>query len=348
MKANLKKSIIELSDEELIHYVESKNQPKYRVDQIVKGMFHQKYKSFNEFSDISKEFRMQLEKDFSLRTFKLIDKIVSEKDGTTKFLWRLQDGKKIESVIIYDRDRVTFCISSQVGCPLDCQFCATGKMGLLRNLSISEIIEQVLQMLTFTENRLTNIVFMGMGEPLLNFENVIKAADLLTDSQGIALGNRRITISTSGIAKNIRRLADENIPYALAVSLNAVNQEMRESIMPIAKKYHLETLLAAVKYYVQKTKKTVTFEYVLMKNINDSLHHAKELIKITHGIKSKINVIPCNSDDPKYQPPSEEKIAEFDYFVNKKQKTVTVRNRKGWDIKAACGQLYAANVGNKK
>ena len=340
--------LLDFNRTQLHNYLQAQNQPSYRADQILKGVYVKNYASFQEFTDLPKTFRTQLEQDFALRTFTEIDRVRSDVDGTTKFLWQLRDGLKIESVIIYEKRRVTFCISSQVGCPLDCKFCATGKMGLLRNLTPGEIVEQVLQMKAVSERPPTNIVFMGMGEPLLNYENVMAAADILSDPEGLGFSRKKITISTAGIAKNIIRMADDNRPYSLAVSLNAVTQETRERIMPIARKYSLDELMEAVKYYTRQTKKRVTFEYVLMDNINASRQDAHALIRLTRGIPCKINVIPCNTDDPLYKPPGDEVIQEFDQIVNKGQRTITIRNRKGWEIQAACGQLYAKNERQKK
>ncbi len=335
--------LLNLSSAQILDYLEQTGQPKYRLTQILKGVYAKNYDTFEQFSDLPKDFRKQLAGDFRLRSFELVETFKSALDGTTKFLWQLQDGLKIESVIIYDSKRVTYCISSQVGCPLDCKFCATGKMGLLRNLSAGEIVEQVMQMKARSERPPTNIVFMGMGEPMLNYEQVMLAAEALSDPQGLGFSRKKITVSTAGIAKNIRRMADEQRPYSLAISLNAVTQEVRQKIMPIAKKYPLDELLAAAKYYAKTTGKRITFEYVLMDGLNASPEDARALIKLTHGIPCKINVIPCNSDDARYQPPPDDVVAEFDRAVHSGRRTITIRNRKGWEIQAACGQLYAAN-----
>jgi 23S rRNA (adenine2503-C2)-methyltransferase len=184
---------------------------------------------------------------------------------------------------------------------------------------------------------------MGMGEPFLNYDQVIRASERLSEPEGLAFSRKKITISTSGVVKNIYRMADENQPFSLAISLNSVDQENRMKIMPVAKKYDLDSLLEAARYYCGKTKKRITFEYVLIKGINSDAQHARTLVKLTHGIPCKINIIPCNSDDPLYQPPEDHVIQIFDQLVNKKERTITIRNRKGWEIKAACGQLYAKN-----
>ena len=344
----MRQHIIDLSRSQLEAHLEDIGQPRYRADQIYKGLYVKNWESFADFSTLPKNLRNELARQFYLRSFKLIDEITSPLDHTSKYLWELRDGRRIESVTIYEGKRVTFCISSQVGCPLDCKFCATGKMGLLRDLSVAEIVEQVLQMKARAERPPTNIVFMGMGEPLLNYETVMRAADILSDPEGLCFNRKKITVSTSGIAGNIRRMADEAVPYSLAVSLNAVSQPLREKIMPIARKYPLDELLDAARYYTQKTRRRITFEYVLMKDLNDSEEDANQLVRLTRGIPCKINVIPCNSDDPFYRPPDDETVRRFDQIINKKNRTITIRNRKGWDIRAACGQLYADNENKKR
>ncbi len=339
-------NILDYNKTELTHYFTRHNYPAYRADQLFKGIYSSGWDRFSQFTMLSKSLRAELTDRFHLRHFKLIEKTQSKNDGTIKFLWALSDKKRIESVIIFEGKRITFCISSQAGCALDCKFCATGKMGFLRNLTTGEIVEQVMLMKTHTPQPPTNIVFMGMGEPMLNYDAVMNASEIFSDPEGLCFSRKKITISTSGIVKNIRRMADEDRPYSLAISLNATNQDLREKIMPISKKYPLKELLEAVKYYQRQTNKRVTFEYILIKGINDALSDARELVKLTHDIACKINIIPCNSDDPAYQPSTEESIMQFDRFVNEANRTITIRQHKGRDIKAACGQLYAAHANN--
>ncbi|MEJ2053405.1 MAG: 23S rRNA (adenine(2503)-C(2))-methyltransferase RlmN [Calditrichaceae bacterium] len=342
------KNIFNYTETELAKELALLGEPAYRAKQIFKGLYSSRWKKFSDFTTLSKNFRNQLDNEFKINHLILIESIKSELDETTKFLWKLPDGKKIESVIIYEGKRVTFCISSQVGCALDCKFCATGKMGIIRNLLPGEIIEQVLQMEERSKYPPTNIVFMGMGEPMLNYDAVMQAANVLSDPEGLCFSRKRITISTSGIIKNIYRMADENRPFSLAISLNSVNQDIRKALMPVSRKYPIEKLLAAAKYYTEKTGKRITFEYVLIKDLNDSDKDAEKLVEITKGIPCKINVIPCNSSDPDYQPPSWDRVERFDRYVNASNRTITIRNRKGWEIKAACGQLYTANENMNK
>jgi len=344
----MRKNIYDFTEITLEQELDKLGEPAYRANQIFKGLYSSNWKKFSDFTNLPKVFRQELETHFCIENLKNIDTIRSKTDGTSKFLWQLPDEKKIESVIIYEGERVTFCISSQVGCALDCKFCATGKMGIIRDLSPGEIIEQVLIMKDKSEKPPTNIVFMGMGEPMLNYEAVMQAADTFSHPEGLCFSRKKITISTSGIIKNIYRMADENSPYSLAISLNSVSQEVRQKVMPVSKKYPIDDLLSAARYYTDKTGKRITFEYVLIDGINSTEEDARKLVKLTKGIPCKINVIPCNSDDPLYRPPSWEQVENFDQLVNASNRTITIRNRKGWEIKAACGQLYTENESGSK
>jgi len=344
--------LLNCSRDELISFVKDLGIEKYRADQLFKGIYHQLLPNFNTLSTIPKETRLQLDEITILRTLKPYKKEISSLDNTTKFLWQLEDGKYIESVIIYEGKRVTFCISSQVGCLIDCKFCATGKMGFLRNLSSGEIVEQVILMKQLAENKPSNIVFMGMGEPLLNLDNVIKASYIISEPEGLAFPRKKIILSTCGIVPGIRKLADENVPFSLAISLNSAFEDKRKQIMPISYKYPLEELKKVINYYVSKTGKKVTFEYTLIHKFNDKKTDADKLINFTKNIPCKINLIPCNSDadDTIYTPPLNSQIKWFSDYLHDNNRTVTVRIRKGFDIKAACGQLYAENnnkVGKK-
>lgn len=338
-----RKYLLNYSREEINHYIQDIGMEPYRALQLMNGIYVQKLSDISEMTTLSKSQRNTLNKDATLRTFKSLKTIKSVGDGTTKFLWSLNDGLKIESVIIYEGKRVTFCISSQVGCALDCKFCATGKMGFLRNLSCGEIVEQVLLMIENAEKPPTNIVYMGMGEPLLNLKNVIKAGYILSDPEGLAFSRKKITISTSGIAPAIRKLADMNAPFSLAISLNAVFEEKRRQLMPVSENYPLDILLNTIRYYVSTSGKRVTFEYILIDGINDTKKDADQLITITSKLPCKINLIPCNSEDPKFKPTPYDKAKWFSDYLHHRGRTSTVRLRKGWEIKAACGQLYAKN-----
>ncbi len=332
------------SYEELLTFIGKLGLEKFRAKQIFRGIYVENLANFTHLSTIPKSLRQELDQLVCLRTLKLVTSTASTLDGTVKFLWELADGMKIESVIIYEGKRITFCISTQVGCALDCKFCATGKMGFLRNLSSGEIVEQVLLMKEKASGSLpTNIVFMGMGEPLLNLRNVLKASYIMADPEGLTFSRKKITISTSGIIGGIRQLADMNAPFSLAISLNAVFQDKRQKIMPVSILHPLTELQKIIDYYVQRTRRRVTFEYIMIDNINDTRRDAEQLLKFTARIPCKINLIPCNSADPEFSPPSQDKIVWFREYLNAHQRTAMVRLRKGWEIQAACGQLYAQN-----
>jgi 23S rRNA (adenine2503-C2)-methyltransferase len=337
------KNLLDFSREEMRSFITGIGIEAYRSDQIFKGLYSQRHSDFTQFTTLSKQLRSTLNEAVHMRSFTLQDETRSPKDRTTKYLWRLADGLLIESVIIYEGKRITFCISSQVGCALDCKFCATGKMGFLRNLSSGEIVEQVLLMMEKAEGKPTNIVFMGMGEPMLNLRNVIKASDILADPEGLCFARKKITISTSGIASGIRKFADSGAPYSLAVSLNAVFEEKRRMLMPVSNQFPLDELKEAIQYYVSKTGRRVSFEYILIAGINDTKADAERLVKFTNQFPCKINLIPCNSNDPAFPPPSQEHVIWFSDYIDQRRRTVTVRLRKGWEIQAACGQLYTVN-----
>jgi 23S rRNA (adenine2503-C2)-methyltransferase len=338
-----RKYLLDYSREEINKYVQDMGLPAYRAGQLMQGIYVNKLPNFDHLTTLSKSLRDSLNENASLRTFDILKTIRSENDGTTKFLWSLKDGLKIESVIIYEGDRVTFCISSQVGCALDCQFCATGKMGFIRNLSSGEIVEQVLLMIEQAERPATNIVYMGMGEPLLNLKNVLKAGSIIADPEGLAFSRKKITISTSGIAPAVKKLADLDAPFSLAISLNAVFENKRKQLMPVTDNFPLNQLFDNIRYYIKKTEKRVTFEYILIDGLNDTKTDADQLIILTSGIPCKINLIPCNSTDPKYPPTPNEQAKWFADYLHRRGRTATVRMRKGWEIEAACGQLYAKN-----
>jgi 23S rRNA (adenine2503-C2)-methyltransferase len=340
-------NLLNLSKTELNDFIKNSGLEPYRADQIFKGIYVHLLPDFSPLSTITKKIRNQLNEITALRSFTLIRKNRSLADGSTKFLWQLSDGLCIESVIIYEKQRVTLCISSQVGCPLKCKFCATAKMGFFRNLSCGEIVEQVILMKEYSERKPTNIVFMGMGEPLLNMKNVLKAAYILSDPEGMAFARKKITISTSGIIEEIMSLADLNIPFPLAVSLNAVSDHKRQKLMPVAKKYKLADLFHTIQYYHKKTKIRITFEYLLISGVNDSKTDADLLIKFTRNIPCKINLIPYNSTNHNFTAPSDDKIILFTKYLQDHGRTAIIRVKKGDDIQAACGQLYYQNIRKK-
>ena len=282
---------------------------------------------------------INLTENYLLNPLKIL-KVTGAKSATTrKFLLECNDGEKIEAVLMKEQKRITVCLSSQVGCALGCEFCATGTMGIIRNLTVGEIVVQYLLLLKESEKPITNVVFMGRGEPFLNYDNVIKAADLLNHPNGINLGAQHITISTAGIIPQIQQFAVEKQRYKLAISLNGSTQEQRLKTMPIAKKYPIDKLIESVKDYYNARRKLVTFEYVLLAGINDSELDAKRLINLIGNLPCKLNIIPYNEIGGKFNRPNDEKIQEFLGNLLNAPFTVTTRWSKGADINAGCGQL---------
>ncbi len=334
-------SLLGLTVAQIAELLQPLDQPEYRARQIYKWIHYQNVDSFEEMSNIPKSLRYQLADRFRIKTL-VLDKQQIAADGTEKYLWKLPDGQRIESVLIPESRRNTICISSQVGCALACKFCATGAMGLLRNLTAGEIVEQVLQIKKRSQHRITNVVFMGMGEPFMNYQPSIQAGRVLSDPEGVAVATRRITYSTSGIVPKIYQYTDEQIPHGLAISLHAPTQEVREQIMPIARKYRLEQLMESIYYYMKAKKRNrVTFEYVLLHGINDSPADARQLVRLLSPIRCKLNVIPCNQNHLGFNPPPQEVTDEFVSILMDAPFTVTVRKNRGEDITAACGQLAA-------
>ncbi len=334
-----KKNLIGLSRTEFSEFIDTIGEKKFRNSQIWSWIYQKKAKNFNEMTNISRDLRTKLKKIAYLGSLKLINKKVSSKSGTIKYLWELEDGNRIESVFIPEDKRKTVCLSSQVGCPLGCRFCATAQLGFIRNLDSFEIVSQVLDIIHDFNTNPTNLVVMGMGEPFLNYDNVMKALDILHDQEGLALSHRRITISTAGLVPQINRYTKDKEPYKLAISLNAADDDLRSEIMPINRKYPLSQLMKAAKYYTETSGKRITFEYVLLNDINDSPESAKQIIKLLHGIKCKLNLIVYNNTSGDFSPPSEKKVQEFMKIVRRLPGPVMVRNSKGDDIQGACGQL---------
>jgi len=314
-------------------------EPKYRAEQIFNWIYNRNVQSFDEMENIPRQLKKNLADNYILNPLKLLKVTGSKSARTRKYLLECQDGNRIESVLMKEQKRITICLSSQVGCALGCEFCATGTMGIIRNSTVGEIVAQYLLLLKESEKPITNVVFMGMGEPFLNYDNVIKSADLLNHPEGINLGARHITISTVGIVPQIRQFAEEKQRYKLAISLNGSTQEQRLETMPIAKKYPIDKLIESIKYYNDETRNLVTFEYVLLADINDSESDAKRLINLISNVPSKLNVIPYNEIGGKFRRPSDEKIREFLSNFSNAPFMVTTRWSKGADINAGCGQL---------
>ena len=328
-----------LSLKEIEEITDGLKASKFRARQIHNWVYLKSVRSIDDMTDLSVKFREELKQIACVSEVKVKVKQVS-KDGTIKYLIEYPDSECVETVLMRfdNRANLTACVSSQIGCAVNCSFCATGKRGFIRNLTYKEIIEQVLTIQRDTGLKVTNIVFMGQGEPLLNLDNVLKAMEIFNDS--FQIGARRITVSTSGIVPQIYKLAENDMQSTLALSLHAPNHEIRKRIMPIENKYDMVQLKKALKSYVDKTGRRITIEYLLIKDLNDTVECAKELAGYLHDIKCNINLIPYNpvaKND--YQRPSNNSIQKFKYLLEHSGKKVTVRLERGADIDAACGQL---------
>lgn len=331
------------SETDLVNLVEKLNWPSYKGKQLHIWIYKKWASSFDEMTDLSIKERNFLKEKYDLSPLKLAEKQIS-KDKTIKYLWELNENNFVESVRMFleDHDSYSACISSQAGCAVGCPFCATGELGLKRNLNAGEIVDQILGIQRDTKERIDNIVFMGQGEPLLNYSEVIKAIYTIKDS--ISIGARHITLSTSGIAPNIKKLANEKLQITLAVSLHAPDQETREHLVPIAKKYKMSELMDSLHYYYKTTKRRITIEYVMLDEINDQIEKAKALGELLKDLHCHINLIPYNPvETPHGAPlrrPHMSKIYKFKEVLEKtSHKKVTLRHERGTDIKAACGQL---------
>jgi 23S rRNA (adenine2503-C2)-methyltransferase len=313
----------------------------FRAEQIFSWLYQHRVESFDEMTNLAKRTREFLNANCTLSRLGRLQEWRSQ-DGSLKYLFQLQDGKAIETVLMPHHDHYTVCVSSQVGCAMGCDFCVTGRMGLIRNLEPAEIIDQILEAYKdATEDLpLRNIVFMGMGEPFHNYDNVMTALAILTDEHGFNFSQRRITVSTSGLLPQIERFSKEPIKANLAVSLNGVTDAVRSQLMPVNRRYNLEKLVQTCQAYPLEARKRITFEYILMRDVTDSLEDAKALIKLLHGLKFKINLIPFNeAPGSKYKRPDWEQVLQFQRYLLDRGVVATLRISKGQDIQGACGQL---------
>ena len=321
----------------------SLGEPPFRGRQLFDWVYRKRVYDFGLMTDLPKSF-IDLIKNIPIHPLKILNSKKSSSKSTKKYLFITQSGKMVESVLMVEKNRTTICLSTQVGCAVDCDFCATAKMGFIQNLSAGEIIDQYIQLEKISETKITNVVFMGMGEPFLNYKNSITAAKLLNHSKGINFGAWRITISTVGIITKIKQFTNEKQPFKLAVSLNGTNHQQRLTIMPITKKQTFSDLLNVIKYYTDQTRKRVTIEYVLLAGINDHPIDAKKLKEILSPIKCKLNLIPYNEINGSYKRPITNNINSFVKYFNNVSFPVTVRWSKGQDIDAGCGQLATEAV----
>ena len=332
---DLKKELIELGEK------------KYRAEQIFKWLYIDKVKEFDEMTNLSLELREKLKKEFTMCNFKILKKQESS-DGTKKYLFDVLDGNAIETVLMQYHHGKTICVSSQIGCKMGCKFCASTGIKFIRNLTSGEIVEQILAVEQDIGDKISNIVFMGIGEPFDNYDNVMNAIKIINNQKGLNIGARHISLSTSGLVPMIYKFADEELQCTLSISLHATNDEKRSSMMPINNRYNIKELMEACKYYISKTNKRISFEYALAKDNNDNLDDAKELVKLLKGMLCHVNLIPINKiENGNYTKSSNENIIKFRDYLNKKGIVATIRRELGSDIDAACGQLRRKNL-NKK
>jgi len=336
-----------LRSEELEERFRQLNQPVYRAQQVLQWLYEKRAKSFEVMTNLPAALREQLETEFAFDDLSVV-RSQGSKDTTQKFLFRLMDGSLIESVLIpaspalygEDSDRRTACISTQVGCAYGCKFCASGLDGFSRNLNAGEIVDQVLRIEEIAGERINNIVFMGMGEPLANFSSLMQAIGIINAPWGVGLGARHITVSTSGLAPQIRQLADQPLQTRLAISLHGATDEVRDLIMPVNRKYNLSALFEACDYYVQHKKQRLTFEYILIHQVNDLDAQAVALALHANRLGAKVNLIPYNKvDGLEWERPSEQRQDHFLEILRRSGVPATIRREKGHDIDAACGQL---------
>lgn len=340
MKKNIKNYNLDELKEEFVKLGEKP----YRAEQVFKWIFEANVTSFDDMTNISLELRKKLQEEFYICVFNIINKQVS-KDGTKKYLFDVLDGNAIESVLMEYKHGYSICVSSQIGCKMGCKFCASTGIEFARSLTAGEIVEQVLAVQRDENIKVSNLVFMGIGEPLDNYDNVLKAIKILNNPKGINMGARHISISTSGLVPKIYDLADKDIQCTLSISLHATTDEKRSALMPVNNAYNIEELMKACRYYIEKTNKRISFEYALAKDNNDNLEDAKQLVKLLKGMLCHVNLIPINKiENGKFDKSTNENILKFRDYLNDNGIVATVRRELGSDIDAACGQLRKKNL----
>lgn len=334
----MKKKIRNYNLDELKEEMRHMDEKPFRAEQIFKWLHVEKVINFSEMTDLSLDLRKKLDENYDIGIFKVEKKLVS-KDGTKKYLFNVCDNKNnlIETVLMQYHHGYTVCVSSQIGCKMGCKFCASTGIAFVRNLEVSEIIEQITAIERQEKITISNIVFMGIGEPLDNFDNVVKAIEIINNSKGLNIGARHISISTSGLVPKIYELADRKMQCTLSVSLHSSNNETRSAMMPVNNIYPIEELIKACKYYIKKTNKRISFEYALAKENNDNIEDAKELVKRLKGMLSHVNLIPINQiQDGEYVKSTNENIMKFRDYLNNHGIVATIRRELGSDINAAC------------
>jgi len=339
---NIKDYNLDKLKEEMI----SIGEKSYRAEQIFKWIYVENVTNFNEMTNLSLELREKLTENYTLGIYKIIKKQESS-DGTKKYLFDVLDGNAIETVLMQYKHGYSICVSSQVGCKMGCKFCASTGIAFIRSLTSGEIAEQILAVERDTGIKISNVVFMGIGEPLDNFENVIKAIKTINNPKGLNIGARHISISTCGLVPKIYEIADMDLQCTLSISLHATTNEKRSKMMPINNKYNIEELMKACKYYIEKTNKRISFEYALAKDNNDNLDDAKALVKLLKGILCHVNLIPINKiENGQFDTSTNENVIKFRDYLNERGIVATIRRELGDDIEAACGQLRRKEGGN--
>ena len=339
------RNIYDYTKKELEDYFLSRNEKKFRATQIYEFLYKKRVKKFSEMTNISKNIIKELEENFSFNKLKLILK--QEDKDVKKYLFELPEGGKIESVVMFHDYGTSICVSSQLGCNMGCKFCESGRLKKIRNLEAYEIVEQILFIEEDIQKRISHVVVMGIGEPFDNYDNVMRFIKIINDPKGIDIGSRHITISTCGIIPGIEKFMEEDGQVNLAISLHAPNDDIRKQIMPIAKVYSLNDLMNTIKKYITKTNRRVTFEYIMLEGINDSIDNAKKLSTLLKGINCYVNLIPYNeTENIGYKRTNNKQIMEFYDILKKNKINVTVRKEFGSKVDAACGQLRASqNIG---
>lgn len=334
------RNIYDLTIKELEDYFVSINEKPFRAVQVYEGLYKKRYNSFDDMTNISKNLREKLKSDFSFYKIKLI--IKQEGRDVYKYLFELEDGNKIETVLMLHNYGISICVSSQVGCNMSCAFCESGRLKKVRNLEAYEIVEQLLIIEEDIKKRITHVVVMGIGEPFDNYDNVMRFVKIINCGKGIDIGSRHITISTCGVIPGIKKFMKEDGQVNLAISLHASNDELRTKLMPINKAYHLQELMDVIKEYIATTNRRVTFEYIMLEDINDSEEDAKELVKLLKGINCYVNLIPYNeTENIGFKRTKEWKILKFYDILKSNKINTTIRKEFGSSVDAACGQLRA-------
>ena len=338
------KNIKDYNLEELKKELQSMDEKTFRAEQIFKWLYQEKVRSFDEMTNLSLDLRNKLKQNYTICNYNILKKQES-KDGTIKYLFDVLDGNAIETVLMSYHHGYSICVSSQIGCKMGCKSCASTGINFIRSLTSGEVVEQIIAVEQDQNIRISNVVFMGIGEPLDNYDNVVNAIHIINNPKGLNIGARHISVSTSGLVPKIYQLADENIQCTLSISLHATNNEKRSGMMPVNNAYPIEELIQACKDYIAKTNRRISFEYALAKDSNDNLDDAKELVKLLKGMLCHVNLIPINKiENGQYSKSTNENIMKFRDYLNDHGIVATIRRELGSDIDAACGQLRRKNL----